>query len=342
MFWQKLWPKIQVSRKERKFLLCFGGSLAILTVFYCSNQIWSKYQSEVEMVSEMLKGKQNIGSKQLQVPILRKASFPDIAVQQRSMAAAAEQSVKALGLDRLKVKDESIKVQFAGLYISSNNEICNYIMMLIKQELQRAGAREVSIAYPRKTFELGAQSVVDGVSAELDNAVMVMKDTQLENDVAKEGQKLLLLRIREAGVDTIDRSIYSEDFYIRVAFLAALTTFASGWIVYGLTERYWRGPQWRTNFLATAAGLLVGWNLLLCLYLNMRPDRPRYNMISRVNLASFVRLEDGLYEGEGFGKDEVLLGGTGFNSPQVLDSPKVMAPSEGGFYQLIPTPLMLP
>ena len=50
------------------------------------------------------------------------------------------------------------------------------------------------------------------------------------------------------------------------------------------------------------------------------------------------KLRNGIHQASGQGRHAVLLGVNQFNEPAVLGSPKVMAPTEGGVVQIIPTP----
>ncbi len=150
----------------------------------------------------------------------------------------------------------------------------------------------------------------------------------------------VLLKVREAGVDTEDRSIYSQDFYIRVALWSCVWIFMIGAVSFVRIERIGPGKARRSGILATLMALAVGWNMVMAMFILLRPNQKRYNVITRVDLSSFVKLRNGIYPASGQGRHEVLLGVDRFNQPAVLGSPKVMAPSEGGLLQIIPTPVV--
>ena len=78
----------------------------------------------------------------------------------------------------------------------------------------------------------------------------------------------------------------------------------------------------------------------MTMFIMLRPNQKRYNVITRVDLSAFVKLKNGIHQASGQGRHEVLLGVDRFNQPAVLGGPKVMAPSEGGVVQIIPTPAL--
>jgi hypothetical protein len=81
-----------------------------------------------------LGGAQGLGTSKLQIPILRQASFPRMAAQQRIMATAVDQAVAALRLSALPVQGEALEVQFAVIDLASNSEMANYQLLSVNQE----------------------------------------------------------------------------------------------------------------------------------------------------------------------------------------------------------------
>ena len=331
---------LRVTRSERHFLIGLGSGLALVGAGYVSFQLWLNYSADLQRAMAWLGGAQNLGASKLQVPILRQASFPRIAEQQRSMATAVDQAVAALKLSALPVQGESLEVQFAGIDLASNSEMANYLLLSVKQELQKTNAARVSISYPKTTFKLGTSTMPDGKAGEIDAVLATSRDTELVDRGAggDTAWKQVLLRVREAGVDTEDRSIYSQEFYIRVALWSCLLIFVVGAVSFIGIERLWPGKSRRSGALATLLALAVGWNVIMTMFIMLRPDQKRYNVITRVDLSAFVKLTNGIHQARGQGRHEVLLGVDRFDQPAVLGSPKVMAPSEGGLIQIIPTP----
>ena len=78
------------------------------------------------------------------------------------------------------------------------------------------------------------------------------------------------------------------------------------------------------------------------MFITLKPDQKQFSVINRVDLRAFVRLGDIAYDLSGQGVNETLLGVDQWDQPAVLGSPKVMAPSEAGVYQLIPPTQFLP
>jgi len=173
---------------------------------------------------------------------------------------------------------------------------------------------------------------------------MAKRDTELVNRERQDAAnwRQVLLRVREAGVDTEDRSIYSQDFYMRVALWACGLIFAVGAISFVMLNRRWPGRGGRSAAMATALALAVGWNVVMTMFIVLRPNQKRYNVINRVDLNAFVMLKTGPYQANGQGRHQVLLGVDRFNQPAVLGAPKVMAPGEGGVVQIIPAPTPAP
>ena len=335
---------LKVSRGERHYLIGLGATLALFSAGYVSYQLWLNYSADMQRAMAWLRGAQDLGTEKLQIPILRQASFPRIAVQQRSMAIAVDQAVSALKLAELPAQGESLEIQFAGIDLASNSEMANYLLLAVKQELQKAGAARVVIAYPKTTFKLGSTATPDGYADELDSVLMAKRDTELVNRERQDeaNWRQVLLRVREAGVDTEDRSIYSQDFYMRVALWACGLIFAVGAISFVMLNRRWPGRGGRSAAMATALALAVGWNVVMTMFIVLRPNQKRYNVINRVDLNAFVMLKTGPYQANGQGRHQVLLGVDRFNQPAVLGAPKVMAPGEGGVVQIIPAPTPAP
>ena len=328
-------PPLESS--ERRYLTVLGVALALISGGYFSYQLWLTYSPDMGRAMAWLGGAQDLGTSKLQQPVLREASFPKIAAQQRGMAAAVDQAVKGLELETLPAAGESLEIQFAGVNLSSNSNMTNYLLLNIKQQLLKAKAQSVRIAYPKTTFKLAETATTDGVANELDTVLMTVRDQELtQNSVDRDKTRQLLLRVREAGVDTEDRSIYSEDFYSRVAIWSCLGIFTIGSIAFVIINRRWPGHGRRTAIVATVLALAAGWNLVMWLFVTLRPNLQRYNVISRVDLSAFILLPDGIHERRAKGKHEVLLGANGFNQPKTLGRPTVMSPMEGGYMPLIP------
>lgn len=231
-------------------------------------------------------------------------------------------------------------MQFAGIDLASNSEMANYLLLSVKQELQKTNASRVTISYPKTTFKPGTSTTPDGMTGELDAVLMPTKDTELVDRSPGDATawKQVLLRVREAGVDTEDRSIYSQDFYIRVALWSCVLIFVVGAVSFIWIERLWPGKSKHSGTFATLLALAVDWNVVMTMFIMLRPNQKRYNVITRVDLSAFVKLRNGIHQASGQGRHEVLLGVDRFNQPAVLGGPKVMAPSEGGVVQIIPTP----
>ncbi|WP_115120917.1 hypothetical protein [Synechococcus sp. UW105] len=327
---------------ERRYLLGLGATLTLIAGGYFSYQLWLSYSPDWNRAIAWIGGAQDLGTTKLQQPILRQASFPKIAAQQRGMAAAADQAVKGLQIETLPLAGESLEIHFAGIDLPSNSSITNYLLLNIKQELLKAKANYVKIVYPKATYRLAETATTDGVPSELDTVLMTVRDQELfantKNNAADTNQ--LIIRIREAGVDTEDRSIYSQDFYSRVAFSSCLAIFVVGAGGFVLVNRRWPGHGRRTAALATLLAIAAGWNLVMWLFVTLRPNQKRFNVVSRVDLTAFIRLADENHDRSGQGRHEVLLGVDRFNKPSVLGRPTVLSPMEGGFVPLIPpTPI---
>ena len=332
-------PPLQAS--EKRYLTVLGVALALLTGGYASYQLWLTYSPDMGRAMSWLGGAQNLGTSKLQHPILREASFPRIAAQQRGMAAAVDEAVDGLKLETLPTAGEDLEIQFAGVNLSSNSVMTNYLLLNVKQQLLKAKAQSVRIVYPKTTFRLAEAGTVDGVPAELDTVLMPIRDQELApraGDAIKARQ--LLLRVREAGVDTENRSIYSEGFYSRVAFGSCLGIFIIGGVVFVLVNRRWPGHGRRTTLIASVVALVAGWNLVMWFFVTMKPNLRRFNVVSRVDLTAFILLPDGIHERSAQGEHEVLLGANGIDQPELLGVPKVVAPIEGGYVPLIPPGLV--
>lgn len=333
---------VRLKRSERNYVFGLATVLLLFCGGYVSFQLWLNYSADLKRAVAWLGGAQDLGASKLQKPILREASFPRIAVQQRAMSAAIDEAVKELDLASLPLAGQSVAVQFAGVGLPSNSELTNYLLLQVKQELQRADAQKVVIRYPETTFKLGSTTARDGYAAELDNVIMPIRDSELVNDQYAADFSTLLLRIREAGVDTEDRSIYSQNFYIRVAFFASTLIFIVGALAFLVIDRRWPGNSRRTGAISSLLALAFGWNVVMFMFITLRPDQKQFSVINRVDLRAFVRLGDIAYDLSGQGVNEKLLGVDQWDQPAVLGSPKVMAPSEAGLYQLIPPTRFLP
>ena len=121
--------------------------------------------------------------------------------------------------------------------------------------------------------------------------------------------------------------------------------FVVGGCAFVLLNRRWPSAERRSVVIATVLALAFGWNLLMWLFITLRPNQLRLNVISRVDLTAFVRLGDDGIERRGEGRHEVVVAGRVASSqplePVLLGQPKVMSPMEGGFAPLIP-PVPIP
>ena len=334
--------RLRLNRSERTYIFGLGSVILLFCAAHSTYQLWLSYSDDMQRASQWVRGSHDLGASKLQTPILREASFPRIAVQQRSMAAAIDQAVQGLKLASLPLAGLPIGVQFAGVGLPSNSELSNYMLLHVKQELQRAGAQSVRVHYPTTTFKLGSQSVADGYQAELDNVLMPIRDAELAQGGIAEQSPMLLLQVREAGVDTEDRSVYSQNFYMRVALLSGLFVFVVGAGLYLVLERYWPGHGRRAGVISTLIALAAGWNVVMLMFINLPPDQRRFNVVHRVDLKAFLQLNDLAYDLRSQGQEQLLLGVPLLDQPQVLGMPKVMAPGEGGVVQIIPAPVPAP
>ena len=175
--------RLRLNRSERTYIFGLGSAILLFCAAHSTYQLWLSYSDDMQRASQWVRGSHDLGASKLQTPILREASFPRIAVQQRSMAAAIDQAVQGLKLASLPLAGLPIGVQFAGVGLPSNSELSNYMLLHVKQELQRAGAQSVRIHYPTTTFKLGSQSVADGYQAELDNVLMPIRDAELAQKI---------------------------------------------------------------------------------------------------------------------------------------------------------------
>lgn len=322
---------------ERRYLVVLGIALAFVAGGYASYQLWLAYSPDMGRAMAWLGGAHDLGTSKLQQPVLREASFPRIAAQQRGMAAAVDEAVEGLELETLPVVGEDLEIQFAGVNLSSNSSMTNYLLLSVKQQLLKAKAGRVRIVYPKTTFKLAETATADGVADELDTVLMTVRDQELNQLPAdRVNVKQLLLRVREAGVDTEDRSIYSDGFYSRVAVWSCIGVFIVGSIAFVLINRRWPGHGRRTAIVATVLALGAGWNLVMWLFVTLRPNLQRFNVVSRVDLTAFTLLAGGIHERSAQGKHEILLGFNGPNDPMTLGVPTVMTPMEGGYIPLIP------
>ena len=330
-------PPVQAN--ERRYLIGLGAVLAVVGVGHASAQLWLNYGPDLSRALAWVGGAQELGVNHLQHPVLRQASFPKIAAQQRGMAAAVDQAIEGLELQTLPLAGESVQVQFAGIDLAANGLMTNYLLLNIKQQLLKTKAKQVRIAYPVTTFRLAETAVPDGVASELDQVLMPVRDQQLAAKPVA-GERQLLLRVREAGVDTEDLSIYSPDFYVRVTLWSCFGIFVVGGGVFVLLNRRLPAGERRSAVIATALALAFGWNLLMWLFITLRPNQLRLNVISRVDLTAFMQLDDGPFDRRGQGLHEVVVAGSVASSqplePVLLGEPKVMTPMEGGFAPLIP------
>ena len=338
------WKALSLLPSERRYGLALGAALLFVGAGYASYQLWLGYSPDFGRAIAWLGGKQDLGTSRLQRPILRQGSFPKIASQQRGLASAVDEAVEGLNLDDLPVKNQLLRIQFAGVDLPSNNALANYLLLRLKAKLLEGQASAVRVAYPKTTFRLAESAVTNGVPLELDAALMSTADQELVSLSEKERGvwRELLVAVREAGVDTEDRSIYSLDFYARVALVACLSVFAIGVIAYAVLNRRWPDRSRLNALVATVLAVLGGWNVVMYLFAVLRPNMQRFNVVSRVDLVASVRLGDQFYQRRAKGLHEVLVGVDLVqylpDQPTLLGRPKILAPMEGGYAPLIPPP----
>ena len=77
-----------MQAKERRYLIGLGAILALFGVGQASAQLWLNYGPDLNRALAWVRGAQELGVSHLQHPVLRQASFPKVAAQQRGIAAA--------------------------------------------------------------------------------------------------------------------------------------------------------------------------------------------------------------------------------------------------------------
>ena len=326
----------QLLRYSAGVAICAG----VATLLWAGHQLRLEMQQDTQRAMQMLAGGRNVGANRLQVPMLRRASFPKVAQQQRSMAAAADQALGALDVSKLKFKGQNVILSFVGMMPSSNHDINNYIVFGVRQKLVAAGAGNVLVSYPSTTYQLGQSQPEAGVVSELDNVLALARDTQLSAGAVK-GADPVFLKIKQAGVDTYDRSAFTPTFYIRAFLLSMLALLGVAALSYALIERRWPQRRRLNAVVSTGIALLSGLNLLIWIFYSANPNLPSFKVVSAVSLSLAAFVDGQLREIQASGSDAIVVGGPQVDDPAPIGGVQIYAPAEGGVVRIIP-PLPVP
>jgi hypothetical protein len=334
-------PRFSLTLSSKRYAIFVATSAAIFGLIWANRQIYLEFQSDSVRAVKMLRGEENVGSNRLQVPMLREGSFPKVAVQQKSMAKAADAAVAAIDLASFDLKNKNLSLSFAGMMPTSNNDVGNYILFSLQQKLIAAGSTGVDIVYPVSTYRLGSDQATPGYANELDNVAMLTRDTQLV-PLSSNKENLIFLKIREAGVDTFDRSIYTPSFYIWAVTASLIMLLVVSITAYVLMERRWPELKRVDAIASTALGMAAGFNLLIWIIYSSPPNLSRFQIDSRISLSLSAMVNETLQVSDSSAVDSVMVGGTQLDAPSALGTDKVFAPSEGGVYQVLPMPPAVP
>ena len=327
--------RLSLSPASKRYAAFVALSAAVFGFIWVNRQLYLEYQADSVRAAKMLRGEENVGSNRLQVPMLREGSFPKVAVQQRSMAKAADAAVAAIDLNTFDLEKKNLSLSFVGMMPTSNNDVGNYILFSLRQKLIAAGASGVDIVYPVSTFRLSADQATPGYPKELDNVAMLTRDTQLLALSAK-AENPVFLKIREAGVDTFDRSIYTPWFYIWAVGVSLVMLLVISVTSYVLMERRWPEMKRIDVVVSTALGMIAGFNLLVWILYSSSPNLSRYQIDSRVSLSLSLMVNETLQVSDASAVDSIMVGGPMLDTPSGLGTDKIFAPSEGGVYQVLP------
>ena len=330
-------PRLSLTSSSKRYAAFVAVSAAIFGLVWANRQLFLEFQADSVRAVRMLRGEQNVGSNRLQVPMLREGSFPKVAVQQRSMAKAADVAVAAIDLGSFDFQEKNLSLSFAGMMPASNNDIGNYILFSLQQRLIGAGASGVDIVYPVSTYRLGGDQTTSGFANELDNVAMLTRDTQLAT-LSTVAKILFFLKIREAGVDTFDRSIYTPSFYVWAVTASLVVLLLVSVTTYVLIERRWPELKRVDAIVSTALGIAAGFNLLIWIIYSSPPNLSRFQVNSRISLSLSAMVNETLRVSDSSAVDSVMVGGSLIDTPMAMGTEKVFAPSEGGVYQVLPTP----
>jgi hypothetical protein len=330
-------PRLSLTPSSKRYAIFVAISATVFGLIWANRQLFLEFQADSVRAAKMLRGEENVGSSRLQVPMLREGSFPKVAVQQRSMAKAADAAVAAIDLASFDLKNKNLSLSFAGMMPTSNNDVGNYILFSLQQKLIAAGATGVDIVYPVSTYRLGSDQATPGFANELDNVAMLTRDTQLVA-LSPKVENPIFLKIREAGVDTFDRSIYTPSFYIWAVVSSLVILLVVSITSYVLIERRWPGLRRLDAIVSTALGMAAGFNFLIWIIYSSPPNLSRFQVDSRISLSLSSMVNETFQVSDASAVDSVLVGGNQLDTPSALGTDKVFAPSEGGVYQVLPTP----
>jgi hypothetical protein len=330
------------SARSLRFTAVLAAVAAAAGVVWGSHQLWMEMQGDSVRALKMISGQRNVGSNRLQVPMLREGSFPKVAVQQRSLAKAADGAVAALDLAALKLKGQPLQLSFAGMLPSSDHDVNNYILFALREKLLGAGAASVKITYPVSTYRVGSDLTSTGFGNELDNVFMLTRDTRLKDAPAAGAGVPVFLRIRQAGVDTYDRSIFTAWFYVWSFGVSLAAVVGVAALCYVLIERRWPEAAAANRAISTVVGLAAGFNLLMWIFYSSTPNLLRYQIVSQVSLSLASLVNGAVLTSEGSASDSVTVGGPQLDAPEPLGGDQIFAPTEGGVYPVIPRAALVP
>ena len=90
--------------------------------------------------------------------------------------------------------------------------------------------------------------------------------------------------------------------------------------------------------MSTALGMAAGFNFLIWIIYSSPPNLSRFQVDSRISLSLSSMVNETFQVSDASAVDSVLVGGNQLDTPSALGTDKVFAPSEGGVYQVLPTP----
>ena len=325
----------------KRFGFSLGAIILTLWTTHFLVRMWIEYGNEFSRVRGLFTFEENVGVDKLQVPILREGSFPRIAVQQRSMSAAIDEAVSKLRIRDVKFGGKVVDISFAGTFLPNNRDFTNYLLLTIKEELVRGGARDVNFVYSNTHYSLGRSTVPEGVATEIDTAFMVAKQSQLsgkstQKDATRKVKDRveMILRVKEAGVDTTDLSIYNWLYYVWVATVIAIVTFAIGLAGFLLARTLWADRERVGGVIGTIFGFLLSLNIASWLFFIFPPNQPVYKIETVVALSYFAKLEDRIFAEDSRASVVVILDPTNMAGPTIYGIPRVVRPADGGLEPL--------
>lgn len=318
----------------KRFGFLLGAVLLTLWTIHFLVRMWIEYGDEFSRVRGLFTFDPNVGVEKLEVPILREGSFPRIAVQQRSMSAAIDEAVSKLGIRDVDFGGKDVYVSFAGTFLPNNRDFTNYLLLTIKEELVRGGAGDVSFAYSNTHYSLVRSTVPEGQATEFDQAFMVAKQSNLPPDATPKDSIEMILRIKEAGVDTTDLSKYDWLYYVSIATVIALVTFGVGLAGFSLARTAWadRGPM--GGVMGALFGFFLALYISLWLFFLYPPNQAVYEIETLVALSCFAKLEDRIFAEDSRASVKIILDPRSMTGPTVLGVPQIFLPAEGGLMPL--------